>query len=158
MPQREQRVNGNEITDSNGVPASPFRKVLTGAKTLTADDNGATCLFNLAAGFTYTLPAAQPGLFFRFAVTTTATSLVHRIACTSGDFMLGTILQIIDTTFAPTARTANGTTHLAWEGDGSTTGGIIGDMLEFYAISDTQWAVTGINTATGSEATPFKTT
>lgn len=157
MPQREQRVNGNEIIDSNGIPAAPFRKVLSGARTLTADDNGATIIYNTAAGYAVTLPAAQPGLFFRVAVTTTATSLVHRLACATGDFLLGTILQSIDTTFAPTARTANGTTHLAWEGDGSTTGGIIGDVMEVHAISDTQWLITGVNTATGSEATPFKT-
>lgn len=157
MAQREQRVNGNELLDSNGVPMVPFRKVLSGARTLTAEDNGASLIYNTAAGYTITLPAAQPGLFFRVAVTTTITSSAARLACATGDFFIGTILQSIDTTFAPTARTADGSTHLAWEGNGTTTGGIIGDVMEIHAISDTQWLITGFNTATGTEATPFKT-
>lgn len=127
------------------------------AATLTAADSGAVCVFNNATGFTYTLPAAEAGLRFTFVVQTTVTSGVARVACASGDFLLGTILQIIDTSFAPTARDANGTTHLAWEGDGSTTGGIKGDFFHVQAINASQWQIWGINTATGSEATPFKT-
>lgn len=133
------------------------RPVKTAAATLTAADSGSLCVFNAAAGFTYTLPPAEIGLWFEFVVQTTATSLVHRVACASGDFLLGTILQIIDTTFAPTARDADGSTHLAWEGNGSTTGGIKGDRFAVCAISSTQWEIYGINTATGTEATPFKT-
>lgn len=129
----------------------------TAAATLTAADNGAVCIFNAAAGFTYTLPSAEPGLRFRFQVQTTATSLVHRIACASGDFFLGTILQATDGTYTIAARDADGSTHLAWEGNGSTTGGIKGDWIEVVAISTSQWAVSGYNSATGSEATPWKT-
>lgn len=133
------------------------RNVKTAAATLTAADSGALCLFNLAAGFTYTLPAAAKGLWFEFLVTVTATSVVHRIACASGDFLIGTILQGTDGTFTFGFQDANGTTHLAWEGNGSTTGGLKGDTVRVVAISDTQWAVSGINNATGTEATPFKT-
>lgn len=145
---------------SNGtvwVPASGYAPVYKAPTTLTAEDNGALCVFDTAAGMLFTLPAAVAGLRFRFVVETTCTSGVHRIACASGDFLVGTILQIIDTTFAPTARDADGSTHLAWEGNGTTTGGIKGDFIEVHAVSGTQWQVWGINTATGSEATPFKT-
>lgn len=132
--------------------------VKTGAATLTADDSGAVCLFNAAAGFTYTLPPVQVGLQFEFWVSTTVTSIVARIACATGDFMLGTILQSTDGTFVTAPHDANGTSHLAWEGNGSTTGGIKGDWVKLVGLSDTQWAVTGYNQATGTEATPFKTT
>lgn len=135
-----------------------LRKVHVAPATLTAADSGALCVFDTAAGMLYTLPAAAAGLWFDFEVSASCTSGVHRIACAAGDFLVGTILQIIDTTFAPTARTADGTTHLAWEGNGSTTGGLIGDFIRVTAISASQWAVSGINTATGAEATPFKTT
>jgi len=128
-----------------------------GAATLTPAQSGGVFAFNAAAGFLYTLPAAVAGLTYTFIVTTTATSSVHRVACASGDFLLGTILQGSDGTFVATARSANGTTHLAWEGDGSTTGGIIGDWFTVAAISGTQWLIWGFNTATGTEATPFKT-
>lgn len=141
----------------NVEAATKHRPIKTAAATLTASDSGAMCVFNAAAGFTYTLPAAEAGLWFDFIVQTTATSLVHRVACTSGDFLLGTILQGTDGVYTIAAQDANGTTHLAWEGDGSTTGGIKGDWFRVTAISATQWAINGYNSATGAEATPFKT-
>lgn len=137
--------------------APVVRKVYAAATTLTEADSGALLRFATAAGITYTLPAAVAGLEFEIVVDTTATSLVHRLACASGDFLIGTVLQGQPTTFTQTARTANGSTHLAWEGDGSTTGGIIGDHMWVTAISGTQWEIRGLNTATGSTATPFKT-
>lgn len=147
-----------EALTSGGLQTVAGKRVVkTGAATLTAAESGALCIFNAAAGFTYTLPAAEAGLWFEFIVQTTATSVVHRIACASGDFLLGTILQSTDGTYTVAAQTANGTTHLAWEGNGSTTGGIIGDRVVVAAISGTQWSVYGTNSATGTEATPFKT-
>jgi hypothetical protein len=149
---------GDPASFASYSPGGNFRNVKTAAATLTAADSGALCLFNAAAGFTYTLPAAKKGLYFDFIVTTTVTSSVARIACASGDFLLGTILQGTDSTYTQAARSADGATHLAWEGNGSTTGGIVGDTVHVVAISDTQWAVWGYNNATGTEATPFKTT
>lgn len=154
---KEVIVNGNEETSPAGVPITSFRKVIAEAKTLTADDNGALLSFNAAAGYTITLPAAQKGLWFDVSVDTTVTSVVARLACATGDFFIGTILQGQPTTFTQTARTANGSTHLAWEGNGSTTGGIIGDNMQIVAQDDTKWFIRGLNTATGSTATPFKT-
>ena len=154
---RELIVNGNEETTPQGVPFHSYRKVVAEAATLTAFDNGALISFNAAAGYTVTLPAAQKGLWFDISVDTTVTSSVARLACATGDFFIGTILQGTDSTFTQAAQTANGSTHLAWEGNGSTTGGIIGDNMQVIAISDTQWRIRGYNTATGTEATPFKT-
>lgn len=128
-----------------------------GAATLTAAQSGGVFAFNAAAGFLYTLPAAVAGLMYTFVVETTVTSGVARVACASGDFLLGTILQGTDGTFVLSPQDANGTTHLAWEGNGTTTGGIKGDFFSVVAISGTQWRVWGLNTATGTEATPFKT-
>lgn len=158
MAQREVRVNGNETTDSNGVPLTPFRNVYSGlARTLTAEDNGALCLFSTAAGYTYTLPAAQPGLFFEFQVTTTITSVAAKTICAAGDFLLGHYVQSTDGTFTNAYRAANGSTILAISMNGTTTGGYIGDYYRVVAISDTQWAIWGIGQATGTEATPFAT-
>lgn len=145
------------LTSTAGFSGGGSRVVKTGAATLTSADSGALCIFNAAAGFLYTLPAAAAGLWFEFVVQTTATSLVHRVACAAADFMLGTILQGQPSTFTQTARTADGSTHLAWEGNGSTKGGIIGDHFWVVAISATQWEVFGTNTATGTTATPFVT-
>lgn len=138
------------------VPA--FRKVYAAATTLTEADSGALLIFDLAAGYTITLPSSSPiGTWFDVQVDTTVTSVVARLACPTGEFFKGTILQGQPTTFTQTARTANGTTHLAWEGNGTTTGGIIGDNMRVVKDSSTTWRISGLNTATGSTATPFKT-
>ena len=164
-------LNNNPTVEVDGVTyalgldhPSAFANTLAGARpvkqaaaTLLASESGALCLFNLAAGFTYTLPAAAEGLWFEFWVTTTVTSVLDRVACATGDFFLGSFIQSTDGTYTTAAHAANGTTHLAWEGDGSTTGGLAGDWLRVHAISGSQWAVIGFGRATGSEATPWKT-
>jgi hypothetical protein len=139
-----------------GSLAAP-RKVYTTATVLTAADSGALCIFSTAAGQIYTLPPAAAGLWFDFNVAVTATSLVHRVVCTTGDFLLGTFTQSTDGTYTSALRAADGATHLAWEGNGSTKGGIVGDWLRVTAISATQWNVYGMGSATGAEATPFVT-
>jgi len=137
--------------------AATVRTVKTTPATLSANESGAICYFTTAAGQLYTLPPCAPGLVFEFYVQTTATSGVHRIACATGDFLKGTVLQGTDSTFTQAAVTANGSTHLAWEGNGSTTGGILGDSIRVQGQDDTIWQISGVNTATGTEATPFKT-
>lgn len=135
-----------------------FRKTVAEAATLTEADSGALLVFNAAAGYTITLPKCAEGMWFDVSVDTTVTSVVARLACYTGDFFVGTILQGQPTTFTQTARTANGTSHLAWEGNGTTTGGIIGDTMQIIGNASGQWRVRGTNTATGSTATPWKTT
>ena len=77
----------------------------------------------------------------------------------TGDFFRGTLLQGTDTTYLPAARVANGTSHLAWEGNGTSTSGVAGDAFRIVAVSDTIWQVVsmGILSASGSEATFWKT-
>jgi hypothetical protein len=150
-----QTFTGNVVVSGTVVASRP---VLQTATTLTTAHNGSLCLFDTAAGQLYTLPAAAEGLYFDFMVLVTATSLVHRVACASGDFLLGSFIQSTDGTYTSAAHAADGATHLAWEGNGTTKGGLIGDWLRVHAISATQWAVWGMGRATGAEATPFVTT
>lgn len=133
------------------------RPVKTGAQTLAKEDSGALCLFNTAAGYTFTLPPAEQGLWFEFAVHTTITSSAAKVITASGDFLVGTFIQSTDGTYTSTNRDADGSTHVSWNGNGSTTGGLIGDWFRVVAISDTQWFILGMGRATGSEATPFAT-
>lgn len=140
-----------------GSALGPTRTVKTAAATLTAADSGALCIFNSAAGDIYTLPAAQKGLWFEFQVVVTITSNAAKVICASGDFLLGHFIQSTDGTYTSAAHAANGSTIVAWSGNGSTTGGLVGDWFRVTAISDTQWAFYGMGRATGSEATPFAT-
>lgn len=134
------------------------RVVKTAAATLTAADSGALCVFNSAAGDLYTLPVPEAGLWFDFVVTVTITSNAAKVITDSAStFLLGTFVQSTDGTYTSALHSANGTTHRAWSGNGTSTGGIKGDWFRLTAISATQWVIVGMGSATGSEATPFAT-
>lgn len=141
------------------VGPAPLIEVFTTTQVLTAAHNGAYCAFSVATVTTYTLPAAQEGLFFRFGVEATAAGTldIFRIVCATGDFFIGTLMQGSDTTYMPVARDANGSTHLAIEMNGTTTGGFKGDWIDVYASNGTLWRVRGQINGSGTEATPFKT-
>lgn len=148
----------SQILNGNVLPMGLNRRqVISAARTLTPEDSGALCLFNLAAGFTYTLPPAEVGLWYEFQVTVTVTSVAAKIMCASGDFLLGHHVQSTDSTFTTAWHAANGSTIVSWNGNGSTTGGLIGDVMRVVGISGTQWAFWGFGSATGTEATPFAT-
>jgi hypothetical protein len=141
-----------------GVRSGGYKRpVYNAVTTLTAADSGAICLFGAAAGYTYTLPAAEAGLWFEFEVLVTITSSAAKVVTASGDFLLGNFMQSTDGTYTTASHAANGSTITSWNGNGSTTGGLIGDWLKVFAISGTQWAVYGEGRATGTEATPFAT-
>jgi hypothetical protein len=148
-----------DVVNNLVVPGSLAykRKVYSAATTLTRNDSGALCLWDTAAGFTFTLPEAEEGLHFEFVVHTTITSVAAKVICASGDFLVGNFIQSTDSTYTSASHAADGSTIVAWSGNGSTTGGLIGDWLRLTAISATQWHVYGMGRATGSEATPFAT-
>lgn len=133
------------------------RPVKTAAATLTRAESGAFCLFSTAAGYTYTLPDAEAGLWFEFYVGVTITSVAAKVVTASGDFLLGNYIQSTDGTYTSASHLADGSTITSWNGNGSTTGGLVGDWLRVVAISGTQWSVYGMGRATGTEATPFAT-
>ena len=133
------------------------RPVYHAATVLTAADSGALCVFDTAAGFLYTLPTAAVGLTFDFLHTITITSVGSKVLTGAADFIVGGFEQSTDGTYTTAVHTANGSTHRSWNGDGSTTGGYIGDRFTLTAISDTLWAIEGHGRATGTEASPFGT-
>jgi hypothetical protein len=143
-------------TAGTGLVAGP-RKVYNAVTILTAADSGAMCIWGTAAGYLYTLPAAAAGLYFDFLVGITITSAAAKVITTSGDFLLGNYIQSTDGTYTSASHAADGSTITSWNGNGSTTGGLVGDWLRVVAISGTQWYVHGMGRATGSEATPFAT-
>ena len=132
-----------------------YRPIFRAAQTLTSDHNGALCVYANAAGYTYTLPAAQLGLWFDFVVEVTVTSVAAKCICASGDFLLGNFIQSTDGTYTSANHAADGTTIVAISMNGTTTGGYVGDWYRVHAISATQWEIYGMGRATGTEATPF---
>lgn len=128
------------------------------ASTATIDPSyaGTVTTINRAAGSTITLPAAAgTGNVYRFMVGTTVTSntVVIKVANAS-DTMSGLAVMAAD----------GGNTSNAWETaadtdtitfDGSTTGGIKGDMVVLTDVASNLWHVTITGSSTGTEATPF---
>lgn len=130
----------------------------TASATLDASDAGTLCTVNAAAGLTLTLPAASgTGRKFTIFIGTTVTSndVIIQVA-NATDVMSGLVLSAAD----------GGNTVNGWETastsdtitlDGSTTGGILGDMIELVDAASGVWAVQGRTSSTGTEATPFST-
>jgi len=131
------------------------------AATLTvtaASHEGKTITLNRAAGIAVTLPAATgSGDKYRFIIGTTVTSNTTTVKVVGNDIMTGVALQAAD----------GGSTINAWETaadsdtitfDGSTTGGIKGDIVELEDIAADTWSVKLVGAATGTEATPFSAT
>ena len=130
---------------------------ITGAsRTLTKNDSNAVMTVNRAAGSTLTLPASSgSGVHFRIFVGTTITSnnLVVQVA-NATDIMSGAAIMGQDS--ADTAvfwETASDSDTITM--NGSTKGGIKGDMIELIDVASGTWYVKIIGSATGTEATMF---
>lgn len=120
---------------------------------------GRTVLLNRAAGQTLTLPIATgTGNTYRFFVQTTITSntTIIRVG-DSTDVMAGVAVVANDTdASASIFETAADTDTITL--NGSTTGGILGTIIELQDVATNLWAVTVRGAATGAEATPFSAT
>ena len=168
-------ADANELNALDGILATVdelnrLADVSTRLVTLTGDTaialathEGKTCLLGEVGGnaaLTATLPAATgSGAKYRFVVSVVNTSN-YLIKETGNDVMYGNILanSTGDTPDLgqpwPTAVDSDTITL-----NGTTTGGAaIGDWIEVQDILADCWAVTGIVTASGTEATPFSAT
>lgn len=155
-------VGGTEITatadEINRVADASGRIVNLTAATLAvteATHDGKTITVNRAAGSTITLPAASgSGTRLRIIVGTTITSNALVVQVVGNDVMTGTCLYAQDSAdtavMFETAATSDTITM-----NGSTTGGIKGDLIELEDIAADTWHVRIVGSATDTEATPF---
>lgn len=129
-------------------------------RTLLAEESGALCLFDRAAGVVYTLPTPVEGMQFEFSTTVLVTSNSYKVitATPASQFIVGSLmggsLTVAD---SGDVFQGDGTTHVAITMGGSTTGGLVGGSFKLTAISSTQWLVEGDFVASGTVATPFAT-
>ena len=155
-------VVASKAVIANADGAVPVTRVVvadaTGPVALTAAQSGALCVFDKTDGAIFTLPAAVAGLTYEFVIAVASSSNAHRVNCTSGDFLLGSIMShATDDTGLSSAYAANGTTHLAINLDSDAVGRLAGGKFRVTAISGTQWVISGDLLATGTVATPFET-
>jgi hypothetical protein len=128
-------------------------------RTLLAEESGALCLFDRAAGNVYTLPAPVEGMEFEFSTTVLVTSNAAKVITNAATvFLVGSLMGgSLTVGDSGDVFQGDGTTHVAVSMNGSTTGGLVGGLMKFKAISATQWLVTGDFVASSTVATPFAT-
>lgn len=164
-PYPEQQFNA--WSREQGQPRK--RQVLTGAQTLTVGQSGALCLWNAAAGYTFTLPAITNddiGTIFDFLVTVTNTSVACKVITDAATtYIKGEVHTFVDATTpaagpGPKGFSFNGTSHIAFLAGGTdtTAGGVCGTRIKLEAISTTVWMITGNVVAAGTIVTPASTT
>lgn len=117
---------------------------------------GKTITVNRAAGSTLTLPAATgTGSVYKIFVGTTVTSVAIVVqAASAADSMAGVALVAQDAgdtnvTFETVAASDTITMN------GTTKGGILGDMIEIIDVASGKFWVRVTSSATGTEVTPF---
>jgi hypothetical protein len=124
--------------------------------TLNSADAGFTQVLGVATGATVTLPAATgTGNIYRFFVGTTVTSNDYIIQVANAtDVMAGVAIVANDTdASASIFETAADSDTITL--DGSTTGGILGQIITIQDMASGVFSVVSTGAATGTEATPF---
>lgn len=143
------------------------RPVISGlgaTRTLSEGESGSLILLDKVDGITITLPAvttgANPGTWFEFMVSATATSNAYKIITGAAtELMVGSILNCdTDTTDAVAIwKSLVATSNISVNLNGSTKGGIKGDRFRITNLNATTWVVEGVTNGTGVVVTPFAT-
>lgn len=149
---------------SGGVRS--LRKIYPSASatvTLKKGQTGQRFALDRGTGTSYTLPPPVVGLNFEFLVTVLQASGTNQIITNAaGQFLLGAVQAFSGEAVTPAVNVgpyqfaANGSSHVQFRSNGTTTGGGIGTTLRFTCISSTVWFVEGISKSpSGNMATPF---
>lgn len=132
-------------------------------KTLAAADAGSTTKLDTLTGSVITLPAATgTGNKYKFLVTVVATSNSHVIKVANAtDFFIGAITGVSDDPATVKGWIAANSGTVATNSDTvtlnrTTTGSVsVGEWIEVEDVLTATWAIRGLITQTGTEATPF---
>ena len=158
-------VKANTITESTsgsgvtitGQHITATANTATATVTLTPSQSGNTFFLAKADGIAYTLPAATTaniGVCYYFIVTTAVTSNAYSItAASASDLVKGSVITEKAGTLSPFS--ANGTTNYIFSMNGTTTGGLVGTVLEVVCTAANEWYLTGRNIGSGVLATSY---
>lgn len=129
------------------------------AATLTLDRDthaGAVVTYNLAGGWTATLPASigKGDVYTIFVGTTLTGNGIIKVANAS-DTMAGGVS--ISTDIAGVTMLAGGTNDTITM-NGTTAGGVAGSFVKLTDVASTKWMVEGFLASTGAESNPFSAT
>lgn len=150
-------INEGSVTscDFNAVPASTGvnSTALTGTVTMTKASH-ANRVSTFAGAAVVTLPATSgSGDVYRIMCTTTLSSATATFTCAGSDSLFGDSWVVSDGAAAVLGYAAGGGTVITM--NGTTKGGIKGDMITLTDVATNIWHVQIMCQATGTEATPF---
>lgn len=144
-----------------GIHDKVIQDIGTTTRQLLPEESGSLILLDAASQITVVLPTPVEGLYFDFDTTVSVTaSDTHKVMTKTiaSEFLVGGVLSA-NLTLAASGDffVADGSTHVAIESNGSTTGGLVGGTFRVTAISTTQWVITGVICGSGTNADPFAT-
>lgn len=154
----ESTIENLENVNITGLSYIPETiSVTTSVKGLDTSDSGSTVFLDRLSGCIVVLPKAQQGLNFEFFVVSSVTTNDYTIVAEDATFTGSLINVDTDTDNAVDAFLANGSTHVAINMNGSTSGGLEGTTIKVVCISNNKWLVSGFNLGSGIVETPFIT-
>ena len=153
-------TNSPEGVVAPGLHSEVIQSIGTTERQLLPSESGSLVLLDAADQITVRLPTPVAGMNFTFQCTVSVTaSDTHKVITKTiaSEFIVGGIMSA-NLTVASSGDyfVANGSTHVAIE-QSSTTGGLVGGIFTLTAISATQWAISGVNVGSGTNADPFAT-
>lgn len=141
-------IASGTANQGGGVPIN-----ITTAQTLTTANAGKINTINSAAGIALVMPAATgTGNTYTFFIGTTVTSIGTTITAGGSDKITGSAYQTGASGAATARYIASGTTITL---NGTTTGGIKGDLITYRDVATALWSVEVLESITGTAATPF---
>ena len=118
---------------------------LSTSTTLLASNSGSTYYLNSVSGFVITLPAAAPGVVFKFIIIGANTGNISIVTAT-GDYVYG---KAVVTSNSATGQSRVGTVtqnnsrnEINLDPDSTSSGGRQGDVVDIVAVDSTNWLVT----------------
>lgn len=128
--------------------------VTAATRTLLASETGSIVLF-AGTSTIITLPAPVVGLYYTFISTVTASTNQEIDTDGAATFLQGAPNVVVDNSATSKAFAGNGTSHVKYQMNGTTKGGIIGSWIRLECVTATQWQVTGNLLGSGTLATGF---
>ena len=146
----------------NRVADASARIVNTTATTLTITEalhDGKIVTISSAAPIAITLPAATgSGARFVFVLAVAATATAHTIKVANTADAIAGVSLVVTTTSSNTEGWATTATDDTITINGTTKGGVKGDIIEIIDVASALFHVNMRGSATGTEATPFSAT
>ena len=141
-----------------GVAGGIVDTTATSLSITAASHAGKTVTISSTAPIAITMPAATgTGNKYRFWVAVACTGTASTIAALTTDIVSGYAWAVTTSTDNAEGFKTSATSDKV-SMNGTTLGGVVGDVYEFIDVKSGVWSVQGYTAPTGTEATPFSAT